>query len=378
MRWSSTVIGAPDALDDALDAFGRAPPPDVILAFASAAFAPLWPQLPGRIRSHFPSTRVLGCSAGGVIGGGREIENAPGLSLLAGWLPGVRITPFSGRQSDDIADAPPPPDALGALILAEPFGCDLSGVLGALHSARPACQAAGGVASGAMRPGQSALFLDDHALRTGFVGLAFAGELAFDALVAQGSRPIGPPLFVTDAHGPLVRTLDGKRGLDTLDEVLEGLDDADRALAQRALLVGLVMDPTRHSYGPGDFLVRSLVGIEPESGHLLVAGDPQPNQVLQFHVRDDDAARADLEAILGAYAPTAVPPPAGALMFTCLSRGEQLFGFPGHDSARLRAHLGDLPVGGFFANGEVGPIDGRPWLHGFTTVFALFRPRAHA
>ena len=124
-------------------------------------------------------------------------------------------------------------------------------------------------------------------------------------------------------------------------------------------------------YRQGDFLIRNMLGINPDRNAVVVAAMVQPYQAVQFHLRDADASAEDLRQHLSAYR-RGGNQPEGALLFSCLGRGENLYGQPDHDSNLVINYLGKLPLGGFFCNGEIGPIGEKNFLHGFTASLALF------
>ena len=153
-------------------------------------------------------------------------------------------------------------------------------------------------------------------------------------------------------------------------------DIADRELMQHSLFLGLAMRPGEQAYAQGDFLVRNVMGGDADSGALWVGARVHPNQVVQFHLRDAATSAADLEQTL-ARLDTAIGTarPAGGLLFSCMGRGAGLYGVAGHDSSLVHAALGAVPLGGFFCNGEIGEVAGVPFVHGYTSAIALFRPR---
>ena len=140
------------------------------------------------------------------------------------------------------------------------------------------------------------------------------------------------------------------------------------------------MKPGQDEYHQGDFLIRNLAGADQESGALLVATWPRLTQVVQFHLRDARTSAEDLETQLTRYQSRTphTRPAAGALLFSCLGRGAFLYGHSDHDSQTFRRHLGDIPLAGFFCNGEIGPIEERTFLHGYTSAYGLFRARKTA
>lgn len=361
--------------------------PDVVFAFASPHHAEHYRQIPEAVAEATGGATVFGCSGGGIIGGGREIERASALALVGAVLPGVELRPFALAR-----DELPPVDAdaetwhrrseiepgeLAALLLAvDPFTCDIAPLLPSLDRAYPGVVKIGGLASGGTQPGQTALFAAGHAWPGGMVGLALTGNVVVDTLVAQGCRPVGTPMFVTRNDGNVILELDGRSAARVLQELYEASDEHERELMRKALFVGLATEPDREVYRPGDFLVRNILGLDGRTGALALAASVHKNGVVQFHVRDAEASAHDLAAHLEGYVARGNRP-AGGLLFSCLGRGVGLYGQPNHDLDALREHLGEVPTGGFFGNGEIGPVGGHTHLHGYTSSIALFR-RRHA
>jgi small ligand-binding sensory domain FIST len=330
------------------------------------------------LREVFPDALLVGCSAGAVIGGGREIEETPGVALCAARLPGVELVPLESAADPD-AEAPlrwaeHARDAQGAcslVVLADPFSFPAEPFLHALDRALPGAAKIGGLASGGTQPGENALFLGGSVRRGGAVGVGLRGDVALETVVAQGCRPVGSPMFVTRCRGNVLLEVDGRSPVEVLNDLYARGDAREQALFRTSLFLGIEMDPDRTEYGRGDFLVRNLMGADPDSGTLAVAAPLRDAQVVQFHVRDARTAAEDLEERLAR-----VGGGAGALLFSCLGRGRHLYGLADHDSSAFRRHLGDLPLAGFFCNGEIGPVggSGRTFLHGYTSAFGIFRP----
>ena len=391
MKWASAmstddaIQRAVDSLTSDLEAGLDGDTPDLLVAFVSPEHRAVWDALPDLLAARFPNAVRLGCSGGGTLGAGREVENRPALAAAAAVLPGVEARPFriaphevpepedAAAFWDDLLGVGDPPEAV--LLVPEPYSSPVEGLIGGLDRVRPGTVVFGGLASGARRAGSNLVFLDGDASAEGIVGVSLKGDLAVDTLVAQGCRPIGTPLFVTGVEGTSITSLDGEAPVTILHQLFESLDERDRELLQYALFLGLVMRDGLSSYGPGDFLIRNLIGIDPASGALAVAEHIRVGQVVQFHLRDADTSSADLEAHLAAFRRRSPGRPSGALMFSCLGRGEHLYGRPGHDSSLVRNALGPLPMAGFFCNGEIGPVHGRTFLHGYTSSIAFFRPR---
>jgi len=390
MRWVSAISRA-EATDAALfEAISliRGPlgadRPDLLLAFVSDHHEPAYTAVSRGLNSAFSGALLLGCSGGGVIGGGAEVERTPGLAVVAAVLPGVDLRPFHLVAGDmPPADAEPRTwaAALGlesvarpcVVVIPDPFTLSAEILIRGLDAAFPGSPKIGGLASGGRAPGGNALFLGDRLHRAGAVGIALTGNVALDTVVAQGCRPVGHPMIVTRCEGNLILELDGRPPLAVLQDLFQQLDDTDRELFRTALFCGVEMrDTVEHR--EGEFLIRNVLGLREEGGGLYIGESLRLWQVVRFHVRDSRTSHDDVHATLSRYADEAGDHrPDAALLFSCLGRGRDLYGTPNHDSDALREHLGDIPVGGFFCNGEIGPVQGSTYLHGYTSAFGLFR-----
>jgi small ligand-binding sensory domain FIST len=357
---------------------GRA---DVAFLFVGRPHAGRAEDVLRRVRAALGDPVVVGCTAGGVIGGGREHEAAPALSLLAGRAPGTALHPFAFPDAA-LPDADAGPAAWHALVgappaanpsfvvVADPTTTRADALLRGLDFAYPGSVKVGGLASGADRPGGQALFAGDRVERSGVVGVAFSGALGLSPAVAQGCRPIGPAGRITDCEGNLLRRIDGATAVEALRSALAGASERDRALARTSLFLGFETDP----FGAQDdaWLVRNIAGAD-RAGGLWVGEALRVGRRVRFQVRDRVSSSEDLERTLE-HAQGEGEPPEAALLFSCLGRGMPLYGTPDHDSRTFRARFGDVPIGGFFCAGEIGPVGGSTYLHGYTSSFGLLRP----
>ncbi len=394
MKWSSAVSEAvrlADAVEECAERLLEeldGATPDLVVAFVSAHHESQFEHVPRAVRDLMGPVMIIGCSAGGVIGAGREIERRPGVALTAAHMPTVRIVPFHLPDESVLPDGDAPPaaweDAVKAdarndpvfLILADPFSVRGDSLLSGLDFAFPRSPKIGGLASGAARPEGNALYLGGGVHRSGIVGLAMHGGLEVDTVVAQGCRPIGRPMRITGCNGSILTELDGRPPIEALRETFDGLDERDKSLAQQSLFVGIVIDPFNDDPQPGDFLVRNLAGLDPRTGSLAVAEKLEEGRIAQFHLRDADTSAQELDALLTRYAAgRRTDEESGALLFSCLGRGSYLYGRPDHDTDVFRDRVGPLPLGGFFCNGEIGQVGGSTYLHGYTSSFGIFRPR---
>jgi small ligand-binding sensory domain FIST len=391
MQWA-TVAATEERFDQAMGTaiaslereLGGASP-DLVLAFVSPNHRAVWDAVPRLLGDAFPGAVRVGCSAGGVIGGGHEVENAGAISLAGAVLPGARVEGFRldpGSEPDDTTDAtrwagrlPVSPGTTPTIVLLpDPFTCEAERLVDVIDRGLEGATVVGGLASGARQAGTNMVFSDRGAWGNGAVGLAIEGGHRLDTIVAQGCRPVGNPMFITGCERHLVTELDGRPPLEILHELFSELDERDQELLRYSLFLGVVMRPEGVRHGHGDFLIRNLAGIDATTGALRVAATVAPGQVVQFHLRDRVTSAQDLQDHLEAFRDRSPGGLGGGLMFSCLGRGTNLYGEPDHDSRLIREVLGELPVGGFFCNGEIGPVQGRTFVHGYTSALAVFSP----
>lgn len=390
MRWASVVSERPsteDALAEVIQAVTHAlgdAVPDLLLLYVTPHHAAAYEDVPVRLRAAFPTARLVGCSGASVIGDGHEIEGTPAIAVTAAVLPDVDVHPFSievedGALGDSTLRADlqarigVDPDLAPALVVfTDPFTVRADALGQALDEAFPTSVKIGGLASGGVAAGECALFLDDRTLRSGAVGVALSGDVEMVTVVAQGCMPVGEDMRVTAMDGRLVSGLDGKDAFVRLQEAIEELEPAARVLLMRGPMMGVAMDPESHKLGRGDYLVRQIVGGDPKRGAISIAHRLQVGDVLRLHVRDAVTSTDDLHELLARQARAGA---VAALMFSCVGRGREFHGEPDHDVRAVRSQLGPIPVGGFFCNGELGPVHGRTFLHSWTSSIGLVRPR---
>ena len=394
MQWGSSLSRRREtdaALDECVRALGAQlddpAASDLVAVFASPGYDRPTPPLAAAVGDRFPRATVIGCSGAGVIGSGHEEEERPALSVTAGSLPGAHVAGFHLRAAD-LPSPDDPPDAWSALlgtrpdadphflVLADPFTMDGEALLAGLDYAFPRAAKIGGLASGGGRGSPHGLFLNGTVHREGAVGVALTGDVVVDTVVAQGCRPIGRPMRITEAAHHLIVAVDGDAALERLRHLYHALPQRDRDLVHRNLFMGIAMDPLTEHAAAGDFLIRNVMGVDPRRGALAIGAPVREGQLVQFHVRDAETSAEDLRRSLADYRAAAGDrTAAGALLFSCTGRGRHLYGRPDHDTDLFRELVGSLPLGGFFCNGEIGPVSGTTYLHGYTSSFALFRSR---
>jgi small ligand-binding sensory domain FIST len=324
---------------------------------------------------------LIGCIGEAVVGGAREIESDPAVSVWLGSFSGraeafhmqfVRTESggaFAGwRFQPEEARGPMPVH----LMICDPFTFPADLLLEHLNEAVPGAIVVGGNASGGAQAGQTILFQDREIHREGAVGARLPGSTGVRTLVSQGCRPIGDALVVTRAEENVLFELAGRPPLERLRETVAALAPPDRELVSHGLHIGRVIDEYKAEQGTGDFLVRGVIGADPDSGAVAIGDHLQVGQTLRFHVRDAATADEELRALLEREVGELPARPVGALLFTCNGRGSRLFPTPDHDAQLVSSYLGGLPLAGFFCAGELGPVGGKNFVHGFTASLALF------
>ncbi len=315
---------------------------------------------------------VIGCSADGVMGAGQAVEGQPAVSVWVASAPELRLRSFHLEviRTDTamtVVGMPEMDDASVGVLLVDPWTFPVDGFVSRSNETLPGLPLVGGVATGLSGPGGTRMLVDGRVVSRGAVGLLISGGASVQALVSQGCRPVGPTMTVTSAEGNLVLTLAGRPALDKLREVVGSLEPDDQLRAASGLQLGIAMDEYAEEHTQGDFLIRGLVGADDSRGAIAVGDVVEVGRTVRFHVRDAEAASTDLLAALARFRLVNDLDAAGALLFSGNNRGESMFGAADHDVLTVRAGLGTRRVGGFFANGEIGPVGGRNHVHAFTT-----------
>ncbi len=413
---SAAVSGDPDAIRAASQACERVAEglgpgaSDLAMVFVSAAHAASMAAIGSIVRRELRADCVLGVTAESVVGGAVELERVPGVSVLAARLPGVTLVPFSAQSLQPYEDASPEgierlgraigaaDDLRATILFVDPFTVPMIGLLPALCRARvrrpdgaPIGALVGGFASAGSAPGQNALLLDDTVSRAGAVGVSLRGPVQVDTIVSQGCRGFGPNYVITGVRRNVILTLGGRPALDALREAVEELPDSDKPLLQKGLFVGRVINEYKERFGRDDYLIRNVAGVEEGAGAVAVTDFLKVGQTVRFHLRDAATAHEDLAMLLDAQ--QLREPPAGGLLITCNGRGTKLFDQPHHDSAAVarafrRGASGEslakpgapmgpeepsVPLAGFFAAGEIGPVGHESFVHGHTACLTLLR-----
>lgn len=356
---------------------------DIALVFGSFHHRAAFADQASIIRRGIRARHIVGITAEWVVGPKLELEQSAGLSALALHLPGCRVTPVHL----DVDEGPPilwddsrlrdclgwSEDSRATFLFADPFSIQTPALLTRFGDTfrSPPLPIVGGLASGSSQPGANVLVLDDETSASGAVGFTLAGPVHVDTFVSPGCRPIGPPCVVTKSRGNVLVELGGKPALDVIDELMEGASEEDRSAAHKGLSIGIAIDEYRERFGRGDFLLRNILRADPKRRSIAIGDLVRPGRTVRFHIRDRIAAVEDLDLLLDREQMR--DPAVAVFLATCNARGRGLFGAMHYDARTIARRMRDVPLAGFFAAGEIGPVGDRSWLHGHAAAAAIIR-----
>ena len=326
---------------------------------------------------------LLGCMGQGVIGKTEEFEELPVVTLWAATLPNVELVPFhltfneENKEGDQLrgwpdqwtqGDVPPT-----VILLADPFSSPVEELFAQMDRRCPGAPAIGGIASGGQDVGENRIIFNREVVYGGVVGVAISGAVSIQTVVSQGCKPIGDRYVVTKAERNIVYELGGMPTLERLQATLDLLGSEGGRKAALALQLGVAFNEHQENFDRGDFLIRGLIGADQNSGGVAISDIIKEGQTVQFHLRDANAASEELNLLLSkSRVNFANDTPQGALLFSCNGRGRNFFNQPHHDIETVLNKTGEVPVAGFFAGGEIGPVGGQNFIHGYTASVAIF------
>jgi small ligand-binding sensory domain FIST len=330
------------------------------------------------IRLHARVPRLVGCSGSGVIGTKTELEHRPGLSILLLSIPESSFQIFTISESDLEGASEPgfwreftglrPDDMNSWIVLANPAFRDVEKWLDSWNSSFPGKPIVGGLASAG--EAEDFLFRDGDVVNAPIIAVALRSPIAMQVLMSQGCRPIGDPSPITKAEDNFILEIGNVPAYQTLETAFLTVPAEERNAVRNNLFLGLAASEYVDEFKRGDFLIRNILGADPQIGALAVGAYPRIGQTVQFQIRDSKSAHQDMVEGAKSIAKRGGRPWAN-LLFSCAGRGQGLFGVSSHDAATLAETLGASPLAGFFCNGEIGPIGARSFLHGYSAAAAV-------
>jgi small ligand-binding sensory domain FIST len=355
--------------------------PDIAIVFVSPHFADEFQEIADAIQEALQPINMIGCVGDSIVSGGREIEGDPAITIWAAALPDTKIETahlllervpaggfISGTEELSLEQITAR-DESALIVLGEPFSFPTDLLLSQLAADYPELRVLGGMASGFQQPGRNLVLVNGTVYSEGAAGLLIDGGVKVHSVVSQGCRPIGDRFVVTKVEQNLILELGGKPTIQVLEEMFIRLPTSDHDLMSKGFFLGRVMSEYQDDYEMGDFLIRNVVSMDKERGAVVVNDYFQVGQTVQFQVRDEETASNELRQLLKKTELVAVQ---GGLVFTCNGRGTRLFAEPDHDAGVIREVVGEIPLAGFFAQGEIGPVGGENHMHGYTASVVLF------
>lgn len=372
MKWQTNLTKSTD-LNVAVKelTIGIENAPDVIFLFSSLKNNE---QLLQQLKNKYPSTQLIGSSTSGVIGHLEE-EKEPGASLIAAFLPDVRVELFSvpgetTKKATDInwetvTKIPPELEPCFVLFL-DPFTCNTKNILRSFDESYSKSSKIGGLASGSPYNSKTTLFINNKLQHGGLIGMGMYGDIQLKPIIAQGCRPIGTPMQITKSDKNIILELDNQPVLQMLQNLIKGLSGNELNRFRHNPMIGIDIGTTQHDKSK-QYLIRDVLGISNSISALAIGEVVKAEQWIQFHIRDAQSAHKELKELLEKH-----NRPCGSLLFSCLGRGERFYQEKSHDTGLFLEKFPKTPIGGFFCNGELGPIKQKTFLHSYTSVFGLF------
>lgn len=386
-QFSSAIIKSADSADAFRKAIAKAREPFKSSPSLACIFlSPHHVEHLERIADDLPellgTSAIIGCTAESIVGTATEVEYEPAISVwLARFSSDIQVecmrltyqrTADGGVIEGWTGDITSPwPDGTVLTLLGDPYTFPADLLLEQMNEDRPKVRVVGGMAS-APSPGANRLIGGGKVYRDGAIVAMLRGPVKLRTVVSQGCRPIGKPFVVTKSERNIIQELGGKPALLQLKSVFDTLPGREQELVTKALHLGRVVSEYQDQFEQGDFLIRNVMGWDPSDGSIAIGDFIRVGQTVQFHVRDEEIADHDLRQRLKLASSEPMSSSAGALMFTCNGRGTQMFSRPHHDAECVANSLGTLPLAGFFAAGEIGPVGHQNFMHGFTASIAIF------
>jgi len=355
--------------------------PDIAIVFVSPHFADEFQDIADAIQETLQPRNMIGCVGDSIVSGGREIEGDPAITIWAAALPDTKIETarlllervpdrgfISGTEElpfDQITER----EESALIVLGEPFSFPADLLLSQLAADYPELRVIGGMASGFQQPGKNLVLVNGTVYCEGAAGLLIDGGVKVHSVVSQGCRPIGDRTIVTKVEQNLILELGGKPAMQVLEEMFIRLPTSDHDLMSKGFFLGRVISEYQDDYEMGDFLIRNVMSMDNERRAVAVNDYFQVGQTVQFQVRDEETASNELRQLLKKTDSAEIR---GGLVFTCNGRGTKLFAEPDHDAGVIRETVGEIPLAGFFAQGEIGPVGRENHMHGYTASVLLF------
>jgi small ligand-binding sensory domain FIST len=361
----------------------RAPQVSLGLVFMTPRFFDQARQILEILRVHARIPLLAGCSSTALVAGAEEIEDNPGLVLALYSLPGANLTGtyFTQTQVEAADGANYWPETTGVaatqtngwITFIDPFHLDSESWLRTWNNSYAGLPVYGGLASGVFADQTTQVYLNGEVYEEGGVAISVGGDVKLAGVISQGCTPIGDTWTLTRVEQNLIHRIANRPAYEVLSETVEEMAPDEQKKVRGNLFIGLVVNEYLEDFHRGDFLVRNLLGGDPQTGVLAVGALPRAGQTMQFQRRDAEAASEDMNELLArTHIELGGATVYGGCLCCCNGRGKNLFGSSGHDAQLVQKQFGGIGLAGFFCNGEIGPVGEKNFLHGYTASLALF------
>jgi len=332
--------------------------------YASDHFAEDMPAILEQVRADSGVAHWTGTVGMGVVAGDREYFDQPALALMTGEFDPQSFRVFkSVRAASDLASLTSACEggaANFAVVHADPRNGEIAELVTGLAGKVESGFVVGGLTSS--RKGN--VQIADGLVQGGLSGVFFTGDVVVATRLSQGCSPVGPKHTITECQRNIVVALDGRPALEVMREDIGEKLARDLNRVGGQVFAGL---PIKGS-DTGDYLVRNLVGIDPQNRLIAIGELVEQGQPLMFCRRDTESATEDMQRMLESIRKGLFGKPRGGLYYSCLGRGPNLFGSDSEELKLVREALGEFPLVGFFCNGEIS----HNRLYGYTGVLTLF------
>ena len=353
------------------------------LIFMTPRLFPYASQILEILQVHARIPVLVGCSSSGLIHGREELEEESGFvlglfafedaKLCTHWITQDQVEEANGPDYWHSKTGVDRDQTNGWLVFSDPFHLDSDSWLRQWNEAYAPVPILGGLAGGDVSARRTQVYLDGQVFEDGGVAVSFGGGMRLASLISQGCTPIGETWTITKAERNVIRQIANRPAYEILMETFNGLPVEEQKKTRGNLFVGLVNNEYLEEFQRGDFLIRNLLGADPNSGCIAIGAFPRMGQTVQFQRRDAVTASDDMRALLlRIRSDVRSEVIYGGCLCCCNGRGEQLFGCPNHDAGMIQDQLGPFGLAGFFCNGEIGPVGEQSFLHGYTASLALF------
>jgi small ligand-binding sensory domain FIST len=361
--------------------------PDLVIVVCGSTFVDDMPAIANEVWRSFHAPFVFGASGRGVIAQDTEHEQGAAVAVMGLCLPGAVLSPIhlSLRSLGGMTSAAAchrrlnviPEDVNGWLMLANPFRFDTQLAITRLEMAYPETVIVGGLASPDAGTRQTALLINGEAVFDGAVALGIGGAYDLLPMVSHGCEPIGQTWTITGVEDEWIAAVGGRPTIQVIDDILQSTPHDLRERTRRNLLVGLAVDEYRAEFGRGDFIVRSIAGIDQRSGAIAVSARARAGQTLQFQLRDALTADHDLGICLEQLHHRQVNvDPIAVLAFAGQERGRGLFDADSHDARAIQRVFPGIPTLGLFTTAEIGPAGTATGIHTMSLTAGLITRRS--